>query len=98
MSGQDPQQLIGRWVHVHEEDDGRHRVFRRAGVPLPPSRGRAELDIAPDMTVRRFGPGADDRPGVQGRAHIGFAAPRGSDGDFLRAVRIDGDRLLIAKD
>ncbi len=93
----DERELVGRWVHAHEEDDAQCRVFRRPDYPLPPSRGRSELDVAPDLTVRRVGPSADDRPMGQPLARIGFS--RSEEGpNFLKVVDVAGDRLRIAKD
>lgn len=92
--------IVGRWIHVHEEDDATHRVFRRHGSSLPPSRGRVELDIAPDLSVRRSGPGADDRPGTPTRYHISFGTGAvAEDGaGCLRIADFTGDRLRILKD
>lgn len=33
-------QIVGAWIHSHEEDSGGGMVFRRSGMPMPPSRGR----------------------------------------------------------
>jgi len=93
----DERELVGRWVHAHEEDDAQCRVFRRPDHPLPPSRGRSELDVAPDLTVRRVGPGADDLPTGQPLARIGFSGS-GDTPNFLKVVDVAGDRLRIAKD
>ena len=90
--------LVGRWIHAHEEDDAECRVFRRPEYPLPPSRGRSELDVAPDLTVRLRGPGADDRPVAGGSARIGFTSSAEGEADYLQAVDVASDRLKIAKE
>jgi hypothetical protein len=90
--------LVGRWVHAHEEDDSLNRVFVRAGTPLPPSRGRVEFEILPDLSARRFGPGADDRAAMTGGYRVvlgGAAGPPGNHELVITAAR-DG-RLWIAK-
>lgn len=92
--------IAGRWVHVHEEDGPGYRMFRRAGSPLPPSRGRVELDIAPDLTARRFGPGADDRPSGAETVRVsmgGGDAGGGGEGGTLEVCDFDGERLKIRK-
>ena len=53
-----PERLIGRWVHSHEEDTETEQVFRPPDHPFPPSRGREawELRVDGTLTVRRPGP------------------------------------------
>lgn len=87
-------EIAGRWVHVHEEDGPGYRMFRRAGSPLPPSRGRVELDIAPDLTARRVGPGADDRPSGAETVRLSMGDD-GAEGGALQVCGFDGERLKI---
>jgi len=94
----DTDALIGPWVHIHEEDDAEARVFRRPGSPLPPSRGRLELDVARDLTVKRIGPGADDRPQARASARIGFGSILEGTADYLRVLAVEGDTMRIAKE
>jgi hypothetical protein len=91
--------IVGRWIHVHEEDDAEHRVFRRVGIALPLSRGRVELDIAADMTAVRVGPGADDRLAAGQTFRIAFAddAPPEGDAPTLHVDGFSSEYLKILK-
>ena len=53
--------IVGEWIHAHEQDDGRTRVFVRGGSPLPPSRGRRRFTFRADGTFEDTHAGADDR-------------------------------------
>ena len=53
-------EILGRWLHSHEEST-KEMVFRPAGTPLPPSRGRMALELRPDGTFVEGSPGPDDR-------------------------------------
>src|SRR3954469_15906035 len=57
----DAAQLVGRWVHAHEEDHEGRMVFRPSDVELPPSRGRTTISLNSDGTAEVIGPGPDDR-------------------------------------
>jgi hypothetical protein len=57
--------LHGQWVHAHEEDSPTERVYRPAGFPLPPARGRSGLQFDKDGTFKRIGIGATDISNVQ---------------------------------
>jgi hypothetical protein len=50
-----PPALIGRWIHAREQDEGDVRVYRPAGTPLPPARGRTGFELRLDGTLLRFG-------------------------------------------
>jgi hypothetical protein len=54
--------LIGRWVHAHEEDTEAGRVFRPAGDRLGPSRGRESWELRADGTFVGARPGPTDEP------------------------------------
>jgi hypothetical protein len=54
-------QLLGRWVHSHEEDQGGRLVFRPGDFAFPPSRGRTALVFAADGELEVEGPGPADR-------------------------------------
>lgn len=58
------EQLVGQWVHAHEQDAGDVQAYVRADAPLPPSRGRMRWAFEADGTVRRSRPGPTDRPEV----------------------------------
>lgn len=53
--------LAKSWVHSHEEDSGDVMVFRPAGYPFPPARGRDTLDLASGGKGVTSRPGPDDR-------------------------------------
>jgi hypothetical protein len=55
-------QVIGHWVHAHEEDTEDQMVFRPARTELPPSRGRRAFELRPDGTFAEAGLGATDVP------------------------------------
>lgn len=44
----DPSDLLGRWLHSHEEDEGHARVYRPEDYPFPPARGREGFELRPD--------------------------------------------------
>jgi hypothetical protein len=93
--------LVGRWVHVYEEDDATHRVFRREGTPLPPSRGRLHYEIDSNLTAHESGPGADDRmTNKKADLRVVYGNLRGPAGPSseLKVVDVDGDRLVLDRD
>ena len=45
MDGPNPEELIGSWVHSHEEDTEAVRVYRPASFDFPPTRGREGFEI-----------------------------------------------------
>ncbi|NVO57580.1 hypothetical protein HW561_17430 [Rhodobacteraceae bacterium B1Z28] len=57
---EEQEKVLGRWVHVPEEDKEGIQVFRPSDYPLPPSRGRAQLAFYPDHTVKAAGIGSND--------------------------------------
>ena len=56
-------QLLGHWVHAHEQDKGDETVFRRQGTALPPSRGRQAVELNDDGTLVDHPLRPDDRAG-----------------------------------
>jgi hypothetical protein len=62
VDGGDRDDLIGGWVHAHEEDDENGQVYRPAGAELPPSRGRQGLELRADGTLVESVPGPVDVP------------------------------------
>ncbi len=60
VAGRD--QLVGRWVHSHEEDTDDEMVFRPATRSFPPSRGRTRLELRADGTYVESSPGPVDLP------------------------------------
>ena len=82
-----PPELIRRWVHAHEEDEGDVRVYRPAGYDLPPARGRRGLEFRPDGEVIVYGPGPADKPQAVARAKPTDEA--------LDIVSVEPDRLRV---
>ncbi len=56
----DTKLLCQHWIHSREEDTATETVYRPAGFPLPPSRGRPGLKFDRDGTFKRIGIGATD--------------------------------------
>jgi hypothetical protein len=56
------EQVSGRWVHAHEEDNEDEMVFRPADAELPPARGRIGFELRADGTFAETGLGAADVP------------------------------------
>jgi hypothetical protein len=78
-------ELSGRWVHAHEEDEGDVQVYRPAGYDLPPARGRRGIEFRPDGEVVVLGPGPADKPTAIG------SLPR----QELEIVSAAPDRLAV---
>jgi hypothetical protein len=57
-----PELLHQQWVHAYEEDTPTEVVYRPAGHPLPPARGRQGFELRPDQTVTNIGIGRTDAP------------------------------------
>jgi hypothetical protein len=55
-------ELHGRWVHSHEEDDDSVMVFRRPDHGFPRSRGRQSIELRPDGSYTERSPGPVDVP------------------------------------
>lgn len=55
------QQILGSWVHSHEEDRDGNMVFRSASFPFPPSRGRRGFTLEEGGELEIHQPGRDDR-------------------------------------
>jgi hypothetical protein len=53
--------LFKHWTHSHEEDTGGSQVYRPAGHPFPPSRGRIAFEFKPDGELLYGGIGPTDR-------------------------------------
>jgi hypothetical protein len=66
MNGSPPE-ILGVWLHSHEEDTDSTMVYRPRGYAFPPSRGRDAIDLRLDGTLIEYGIGPDDR----GQAVVG---------------------------
>ncbi len=62
-----PPEIVGVWLHSHEEDTDSTMVYRPRGYVFPPSRGRDAIDLRSDGTLIEYGSGPDDR----GQAVVG---------------------------
>ena len=94
--------LCRRWVRAREEDTAAEQVYRPAGFPLPPSRGRTGFVFNADGTFTRIGIGATDISQVsQGTWEID-AADRvrinvGGESETLEIEDLETDRLTIRR-
>jgi hypothetical protein len=50
------------WIHSHEEDTENVKVYRQAGYPFPPARGREGFEIKENKEFVQYKIGPDDRP------------------------------------
>lgn len=89
--------VVGHWVHSHEEDGRGHRVLRRAGTALPPSRGRFEYTITPELIAHCSGPGPDDLKTGHDSVPVQLGEAGTAPPDALIVIDARPDRLLIAK-
>ncbi|MBG6058970.1 hypothetical protein RCH16_003600 [Cryobacterium sp. MP_M5] len=53
--------LVGVWIHSHEESRDGAQVYRPVAYPFPPSRGRTSFTLRADGSARTGQPGPDDR-------------------------------------
>lgn len=80
--------LAKNWVHAHEEDSAERIVYRPETFDLPPSRGRGGIQLNPDGTLVRFGPGPTDKTATNdGRWEI-------KEGDRLALYPSNSDKPL----
>ena len=91
--GPDPQALVGRWVHVFEEDDAAGEVYRREDEDLPLSRRpRDGIEFRDDGSATLFTAGEDDRPVGQSGSWSGssgaFVLRLGSSAARSREIRL----------
>jgi len=53
--------LVGIWIHSHEESRDGAQVYRPGAYPFPPSRGRTSFTLRADGSALTGQPGPDDR-------------------------------------
>jgi hypothetical protein len=98
-------ELVGRWVHVFEENDERGEVYRRGESDIPLSRRpRAQLEFRADGTARVMSAGPDDRmrerpaawreDGDEVRVDLTGEDARA---DALRVVERRPDRIVVRR-
>jgi len=66
-----PDPIFKRWIHFREEDKGESIVYRPAGYPFPPARGREGIEFRSDGAFIHYQIGPNDRSqAVTGRWKI----------------------------
>ena len=95
--------LYGKWIHSHEEDTPDETIFRAAGHPFPPARGRMALEIRADGTYVETTPGPTDVP-EESTGHWSFEGdrlilegPAGTLAQTWELTAIDKDTLRVRK-
>jgi hypothetical protein len=92
-----PPELLGHWVHSHEEDSGDLRVYRPADYAFPPARGRRGFELDADGEVVLYGPGPSDKPEARTArwswSSSGAGRVRLGDEGELEIVSVSPDRL-----
>lgn len=96
--------LLRRWLHSSEEDTAGEMVFRPAGYPLPPSRGRLGIELRPDGTAAITAIGRADAPEeLVGAWELDEQEPSvrlrigGEPERKLPLVSVERDRLVVRK-
>jgi hypothetical protein len=96
-------QIIGHWIHSHEEDAGDQMIFRHPDHPFPPSRGRSEyrLDAGGVLNATRPGP-TDRRESAQGTWSIEeentlVLHPAGSPPQRFSILSVDPGKLVLRR-
>ena len=100
----DVHSLARTWVHSHEEDTPGEMVFRPGSYPMPPSRGRRSLQLAPDGQLRSSGPGPDDRtissPGTWSleKSDVLTLKPAAGGTTEMKILSVNPSKLVVKKD
>ncbi|MDQ0850495.1 hypothetical protein QFZ65_002433 [Arthrobacter sp. B3I9] len=103
MSGP-PAELVGIWLHSHEEDSGSTMVFRPRHYAFRPARWRDAIEVQADGRCVWHGSGPDDRgqamPGRwedlgNGRAQITIPTAAGQ--PFQRQIQSCGPEKLVVE-
>ncbi|MBI1797411.1 MAG: hypothetical protein HYR74_10215 [Candidatus Eisenbacteria bacterium] len=97
--------LVGRWVHLFEEDDDRGEVYRRDAADVPLSRRpRKQIEFRADGSARVLTAGADDRlrehPAAwrEASGEVRVDVPGARDGrSSLHVVRRGSDRIVVLR-
>jgi hypothetical protein len=98
-------ELIGNWLHSHEEDTADAFVYRPASFAFPRSRGRRGIEFRADGSVAMEGVGPDDRPmPQQGSWHLNDPGTieisyRSASGRTMKVIahRAGPEKLIINK-
>src|SRR5262245_15746710 len=94
-------QLVGSWVHSHEEDKGDRVMYRPTSFAFPPSRGRTAMTLEKDGRAKFDRPGPVDRPvGSSGRWILkdNFLRMLGPDWSMVfEIIDVDPHELVLRK-
>ena len=102
----DKRDLLGDWMHSHEEDTNGLTVFRPSTFAFPLSRGRKSFSLRADGTYKGTIPGPTDRPApTSGRwalkgTTLSLSAAKGGGGttvDFAVTECVVGERFAIKR-
>lgn len=102
---QNTREIVGTWLHAHEEDTGTEAVYRPGDYDFPPARGRRGYEFRADYTCSSIGISARDG---STRTSCTWKMTKGaepeitltySDGreEVVRLVSVDADRLVLRK-
>ncbi len=96
--------LCQRWIHSHEEDTETESIYRPAGFPLPPARGRAGIELNPDKSCRSVGIAAGDGSRVsegtwefEDGMTLLIRIRCGDEDSVLNIRSVESDRLVIRR-
>lgn len=96
------QDLIGHWVHSHEEDSAGEMIFRPASFSFPRSRGRDSFELQADALIEH-GPGPGDAAtetrgtwslSADGKLSF-FRGPGKKASRVLNIASVEPDRLVV---
>jgi hypothetical protein len=97
--------LVGHWVHSHEEDTAAERVYRPAAFPFPRSRGRRSFELKADGSLVDWGISpTDTRRALPGKWTLEAGGrlvldpgPSGGGARELKIAALDRERLVVKK-
>lgn len=98
-------QLVGKWLHSHEEDTAKEMVYRRDDFDFPPSRGRNGYEFRANKTCNYIGIAPQDGSTLEGcewkvtgrkpkKISLSFVNGKATE---LDVVSIEKDRLVIRR-
>ena len=97
------QDLIGHWVHSHEEDSAKEMIFRPASFSFPRSRGRDSFELKTDALIER-GPGPTDAAtetrgtwSVSADSELSFFhGAEKKAARVMKIVRVEPERMVVS--
>lgn len=99
-----PEQVFGKWVHSHEEDEGDRIVYRRPSYAFPPARGRDGIELRPDGTATYYAIAATDGTErvdatweATGSSDVKLTFPSGKHPFVLTLIRTGEDELVVSR-